>query len=68
MAQSTIIFEDSKDGVEVAMDIPDIDDMETMTPALYTAFMISFIIENGYHNQFKAEFEEFLESQKEEGE
>lgn len=61
MAEAAIIFKDSKKGVEVGMDIPNVDEHMEMTPALYNATLISFIIERGYHNQFREEFIEEYE-------
>lgn len=61
MAQATVIFEDSEEGTKVGLDVPDIEEQQEMTPALFNATLISFIIEKGYHLQFKAEFLEEYE-------
>jgi hypothetical protein len=57
MAQSTLIFEDNAErGVEMAMNIPDIDEQTEYTGALHMAFLLSYIVEKGYHKQFEAEY------------
>lgn len=66
MTQAAVIFKDTDDGTEVGLDIPDIEQQDTMTPALFNATMISFIIEKGYHMQFKEEFLEEYERIQEE--
>lgn len=68
MAQATIIFEDSPEGTKIGMNVPDIEEQQEMTPALYNATLVSFIIEKGYHNQFKEEFIEEYEKMMEEKE
>jgi|AntRauTorcE11897_2_1112592.scaffolds.fasta_scaffold00400_20 hypothetical protein len=63
MAQATIIFEDSEEGTRIGMDVPDIDEQQEMTPALFNAALISFIIEKNYHLQFKEEFIKLYEEE-----
>lgn len=68
MAQAAIIFKDSDDGVEVGIEIPGIEEMTEMTPSIYNASLISFIVERGYHTQFQDEFMKEYEKMMEEKE
>lgn len=72
MAEAAIIFKDSDKGVEVGMEIPDIENQKEMTPALYNATLISFIVERGYHNEYREEFieeyEKMMKEKEEKGE
>lgn len=69
MTTCAIIFKDTKKGeVEVGLDVEDIENQKEMTPAIYTATLLSFIIERGYEKQFEKEFLEEYEKMIEEKE
>lgn len=57
MAEVTLIFTDRKDGkVDIGMDIPDLDETTEMTNAIFQASLISYILEQGYHEKYRKEF------------
>lgn len=56
MAQATIIFKDTEKGTKIGLDIKDVEKEKEMTNALFHASLVSYILENQYHLQFKEEF------------